>query len=89
MQVGPTKIDLDLREVTQKEIDDFIEENNLDYMECSAKKGENIDSIFLNIIEKVDAMVIKNEIVLRTYGDFTIKSYPTHEKIKEKCCTIS
>ena len=84
-----SKIDLDLREVTEQDIKVFTEKNNLDYMECSAKKSENIDSIFLNIIEKIHDMVIKNEITLRTYGDFTIKTHPTTEKIKEKCCTIS
>ena len=82
-----TKTDLDMREVEIEKVQDFCIKNNLDYMECSAKNRKNIDEIFSNIIDKIDIMLKKNEIVLRTYGDFIVKQEPT--KIKEKCCSIS
>ena len=75
-----SKIDLDRREVNLDEVQKFCVKNNLDYMECSAKKSENIDSIFLNVIEKIDIMVKKNEIILRTYNDFDVK----YEDLKKK-----
>jgi small GTP-binding protein len=85
-----SKTDLGLREVSDEDIKKFCTEHNLDYMECSAKKSENINSIFINLIEKIDSMVIKNEIILRSYGDFAIKpSYSDSRNIKEKCCLIS
>ena len=84
-----SKIDLNMREVNDEEIQNFCKENNLEYIECSAKNSDNINSIFLNIIQNIDSMVLKNEIILRTYGDFQIKTYPSHNSIKEKCCIIS
>lgn len=84
-----SKIDLGYREVTKEEIDGFCDERNLKYMECSAKSNENIDAIFWDIIQEVDSMVLKNEIVLRTYGDFLIKTSTDKNSIKEKCCIIS
>ena len=84
-----SKIDLNMREVSDEEIQNFCKENNLDYIECSAKNSDNINSIFINIIQNIDSMVLKNEIILRTYGDFQIKSYPSKSSIKEKCCIIS
>ena len=84
-----SKIDLNMREVSDEEIQNFCKQNNLEYIECSAKNSDNINSIFLNIIQNIDSMVLKNEIILRTYGDFQIKTYPSHNSIKEKCCIIS
>ena len=85
-----SKTDLGLREVSDEDIKKFCNENNLDYMECSAKNSENINSIFLNLIQKIDSMVLKNEILLRSFGDFSIKQNSfENNKIKEKCCTIS
>tara|TARA_Y100000389_G_C17320530_1_gene442793 strand:+ start:188 stop:793 length:606 start_codon:yes stop_codon:yes gene_type:complete len=85
-----SKTDLGLREVSDEDIKKFCTEHNLDYMECSAKKSENINSIFINLIEKIDSMVIKNEIILRSYDNFYIKPSDSDEKnIKDKCCTIS
>ena len=85
-----SKTDLGLREVLDGDIKKFCTEHNLDYMECSAKKSENINSIFINLIQKIDSMVLKNEIMLRTYGTFNFKpGYSDEEKPKEKCCIIS
>lgn len=84
-----SKIDFGFREVSQVEIDDFCKKYNLKYMECSAKNNENIDPIFWDIIQEVDTMVIKNEIVLRTYGNFTIKTRQDKNNVKDRCCIIS
>ncbi len=85
-----SKTDVGLRDVSDEDIKNFCKEHNLDYMECSAKNSENINSIFLNLIQKVDSMVLKNEIMLRTYGTFDLKpGYSDKGKAKEKCCIIS
>ena len=38
-----SKTDLGQREVSDEDIKKFCDENNLDYMECSAKNSENIN----------------------------------------------
>ena len=78
------KVDLNYREVNEKEIEAFCSENNLDYLECSAKDSKNINTIFVNLLQKVDDKVKLNQITLRTYAFF-------EEKIpkKQKCCLIS
>ena len=35
----------------------FCSEYNLDYMECSAKTSENINFIFINLIQKIDSIL--------------------------------
>jgi small GTP-binding protein len=41
------------REVTREEIDKFVALNNYTYVETSAKAGENVDSIFNEIAERL------------------------------------
>lgn len=81
-----TKTDINLREVGKKELEIFINKYSLEYAECSSKQNNNIKPIFFNLINKIDDMVKKEEITLRTYGDF---EETKSKKIKEKCCTIS
>ena len=80
-----TKTDMNLRQVNQKELNTFIEQYSLDYVECSSKDNKNIRPIFINLINRVDDMVKKDEINLRTYGDFEVNNL----KKKDKCCNIS
>ena len=80
-----TKTDMNLRQVNQKELNTFIEQYSLDYVECSSKDNKNIRPIFINLINRVDDMVKKDEINLRTYGDFEVNNF----KKKDKCCNIS
>jgi len=81
-----TKTDMNLREVNQKELDTFREQYSLDYVECSSKDNKNITHIFINLINRIDDMVKKDEINLRTYGDFEENK---NTRIKDKCCNIS
>ena len=68
-----TATDLGRGEVTKEEIDAFCDERNLKIYGVFRKSNENIDDIF-EYNPKEDSMVLKNEIVLRTYGDFLIKN---------------
>lgn len=43
------KSDLPEREVTQEEIDTFVKNNDFKYFECSAKCGDNIEDLFLEL----------------------------------------
>lgn len=81
-----TKTDMNLREVNQKELNTFIEQYSLDYVECSSKDNKNITPIFINLINRIDDMVKKDEINLRTYGDFEENR---NTRIRDKCCNIS
>ena len=81
-----TKTDMNLKEVNQKELNTFIEQYSLDYVECSSKDNKNITPIFINLINRIDDMVKKDEINLRTYGDFEENR---NTRIRNKCCNIS
>ena len=72
LQIVGNKIDLgeNLREVPRELIDEFCKEHNIEYMECSAKDDNNIDNIFLNIIERIDNLVKEDKINLKRYGSF-------------------
>ena len=47
------KADLPNRIVTKEVIENFVKENNLNYLECSAKTSENIDNIFEQVIRNL------------------------------------
>lgn len=81
-----TKTDMNLREVNQKELDTFREQYSLDYTECSSKDNDNIKPIFINLINRIDDMIKKDDINLRTYGDFEENK---NTRIRDKCCNIS
>ena len=91
LQVVGNKTDLKEREVPREMVEEFCNEHNLDYIECSAKNDENIEKIFYNIIEKIDNLLKQNKIELRSYGSF--KESKSVKNIKSdsvtKCCTIS
>ena len=44
------KADLPNKVVKKEDIDEFINENNLNYIDCSAKTSENINNIFEQVI---------------------------------------
>ncbi len=49
------KCDLnDQRQVPQDRINQFCNEKHLTYMECSAKEGENIKDIFIQLARKLE-----------------------------------
>jgi small GTP-binding protein len=47
------KADLPNKVVKKEDIDEFINENNLNYIECSAKTSDNIDNIFEQVIRNL------------------------------------
>ena len=50
------KIDLNKREISQNDIDNFMEKNHLNkYFEASAKTGQNVDEIFNKVISDINA----------------------------------
>ena len=91
LQVVGNKTDLKEREVPREMVEEFCNEHNLDYIECSAKNDENIEKVFYNVIEKVDDLLKQDKIELRSYGSF--KESKSVKNIKSdsvtKCCTIS
>lgn len=91
LYVVGNKNDLRGREVPKVEAEDFCKENDLEYIECSAKNDNNIDKIFMDIVEKIDLKVHQNKIELRKYGSF--KEFHSSEyesgKPPSKCCIIS
>jgi hypothetical protein len=65
-------------------------------MECSAKDDNNIDNIFLNIIERIDNLVKEDKINLKRYGSFNevISQKIKYSKLNSKlntstCCIIA
>ena len=104
LQIVGNKIDLgeNLREVPRELIDEFCKEHNIEYkehnieyMECSAKDDNNIDNIFLNIIERIDNLVKEDRINLKRYGSFNevipqkIKYSKSNSKLNTKSNTKS
>ena len=91
LYVVGNKNDLQGREVSKDEAEDFCKENGLEYIECSAKNDNNIDKIFMDIVEKIDLKVHQNKIELRKYGSFKEVHPSKYESGKppSKCCIIS
>ena len=91
LYVVGNKNDLRGREVPKVEAEDFCKENDLEYIECSAKNDNNIDKIFMDIVEKIDLKVHQNKIELRKYGSFKEVQPSKYESGKppSKCCIIS
>ena len=91
LQVVGNKTDLKGREVPREMVEEFCNEHNLDYIECSAKNDENIEKVFYNVIEKVDDLLKQDKIELRSYGSFKESKSKTNIKNDSvtKCCTIS
>jgi Ras-related protein Rab-5C len=72
-----TKRQVDIREVTE-----YAEENSLIFMETSAKRGDNVTEIFMNVARQVAAKLPTN--TLKSNSAFP----PTKPKSKESggCC---
>ena len=80
------KIDLQNREVSKEDAENFAKINNYDYYEVSAKTGDGIDESIKILIQKV--MAINKEdnkrksIIIEKEGKKTDKI----KKIKDDCC---
>ena len=74
------------KKVLPEDINNFCFNYDIEYIECSAKNKENINNIFLNIIDKIETMTKKDEIKLRTFNDFQQKKIIDEDK---KCWIIS
>ena len=85
------KSDLRGREVPKVEVEEFCQEEKIEYIECSAKKNKNINELFINIVEIIDLKVVRNDVNLRKYGSFEeskVRDY-YDDKPPNKCCIIS
>lgn len=86
------KSDLDdTREVSYEEAAKFAEENNLLFLECSAKNGDNVEQAFLSTAKKIHEKV-QCGVLLPTDPDSgvqlhstTVPPPPKKEKSKDKC----
>lgn len=76
----------DQRQVPQDKINQFCSEKKLTYMECSAKEGENIKEIFLQLARKLEEKLnLKNVKVTEKRG--ANLTQPAKEE-KKKCCWV-
>lgn len=88
---------IDSREVSQEEIDNYIKLNNFKYYETSAKSGDNVEELFLELAKSLYSSYknnmnsqIKNAIQMRkstlTAGDNKFQNLMTKENKKKSCC---
>ena len=80
------------REVSFEEASRFAEENNLLFLECSAKNGDNVEQAFLSTARKIHEKVLCG-ILSPTDPDSgvqlhsaTVTQTTKKEKPKDKCC---
>ena len=91
--IGNKKDLVELRQITQEEIDTFSETNNMIYFETSAKEGDNIDYVFTYAAEKLlefygsqnngnlrRQMNQTNELQSQNFKEIRIEEH------KKKCC---
>ncbi len=85
------KSDLRGREVPKVEVEEFCQEEKIEYIECSAKNNKNINELFINIVEIIDLKVVHDNIKLKRYGSFEESRYKEYydDKPPNKCCIIS
>ena len=85
------KSDLRGREVPKVEVEEFCQEEKIEYIECSAKKNKNINELFINIVEIIDLKVVHDNIKLKRYGSFeeSVDTDYYDDKPPNKCCIIS
>jgi Ras-related protein Rab-8A len=85
------KSDLRGREVPKIEVEEFCQEEKIEYIECSAKNNKNINELFINIVEIIDLKVVQNNIKLKRYGSFEESRVTDYydDKPPNKCCIIS
>ena len=77
------KIDLENRKISEKDVQDFMNKNNLtNYKEVSAKTGENIDNLFNLIIEDIKELYLRNN----KYKNYIKKIKLVKKPENEKCC---
>lgn len=79
------KIDKNNREVTKEEAESFAKEENIFYGETSAKSGEGIEKVFIELTQKVceirnqsEENEKENEVIVGVDNRF--------KKIKDGCC---
>lgn len=75
----------DQRQVPQDKINAFCNEKKLTFMECSAKEGENIKDIFVQLARKLEEKLNVKSIKTPTEKKGESLSQPVKEKTK-KCC---
>lgn len=89
MLVG-NKVDLvkeedNLRQVSHREGQDFATEHDLLFTEASAKSGENVDKLFVNLGKEILRNEVKARMNYTDVVDFTDSRRPT----RRKCCASS
>ena len=73
------------RKVNQTEINDYVQQNNLTYIECSAKTSNNINTLF-EVIGKIlyEKGLINNTLIDRTKRN--LRFIDDNNKRKFQCC---
>jgi small GTP-binding protein len=77
--IGNKSDDNDAREVTDREGLEWCEEHNYDWYETSAKTGQNVQTVFEMLAEKVSRIAVNN--VPRVDADIR-----SRQKTSQQCC---
>ena len=89
------KSDLDVREVSDEDINKFIDDKNLEYFETSAKNGKNINECFEHIAKKLLKQYKKNNIKEKnieqtvfheSFANRKLENVITSKEKNYKCC---
>ena len=82
------KLDLnDQRKISKEEAMKFAENNGLLYFECSAKTGENVRSVFIEIMEKIPIFEKANFSMVSEEVDFSEKNKTKRQKCGSAKCS--
>lgn len=77
------KIDLDNRQIQNKDISDLMEKQKIDkYYEVSAKTGENVDKLFKEIADDLINLYVENN----KYENFQKNIILTEDNTESNCC---
>lgn len=84
-KVDIVKEQADLRQVTQQEGEDFAAEHDLLFTEASAKTGENVEKLFIDLGKEI----IRNEFKAKMNYSSVVDFNDTRQQRSRKCCASS
>jgi len=82
------------RKVGYRDAKEFCNDNNMSYIESSAKENINIENIFINLVDIIEDKITNCEYMnknIKIVDEFEVQEIPKIKltKNKKKCCKIS